>query len=194
MSKANNLTDFLTDIANAIRTKKEYPSTKKINPQDFASKIASITANIDGVVNFILNLENPVSINVTASLQQSNYCKVKDLITTKIYYLNSEDITVSLQTLNSTKTSGEKISFGAYQFTFNDDNDGGVGQNASIGDIFNVNGIFDFTAGVIESDGNVRLITWIDSSLAEGDVYYSNITDLYLFVAGSAAIMIGGAK
>lgn len=42
MSKTNNLTDFLTNEANAIRTKKGYPSTQKINPQNFASEIESI--------------------------------------------------------------------------------------------------------------------------------------------------------
>ena len=40
MAKNNNLTDFLTDVANAIRAKKG--TTAKINPQDFSSEIASI--------------------------------------------------------------------------------------------------------------------------------------------------------
>lgn len=40
MSKANNLTDFLTDTANAIRAKKG--TTAKIDPQDFASEISGI--------------------------------------------------------------------------------------------------------------------------------------------------------
>lgn len=40
MAKTNNLTDFLTDLANAIRTKKGTSGT--INPQDFSSEIASI--------------------------------------------------------------------------------------------------------------------------------------------------------
>lgn len=44
MAKNNNLTDFLTDLAGAIRTKKGYPASQKINPQDFASEIASISA------------------------------------------------------------------------------------------------------------------------------------------------------
>lgn len=42
MSKTNNLTDFLTDEANAIRAKKGYPSSQKINPQDFAQEIETI--------------------------------------------------------------------------------------------------------------------------------------------------------
>lgn len=40
MGKSNNLTDFLTDVADAIRTKKGV--TRKINPQDFAWEISSI--------------------------------------------------------------------------------------------------------------------------------------------------------
>ena len=41
MAKNNNLTDFLTDIADAIRAKKG--TTAKINPQEFSSEIASIS-------------------------------------------------------------------------------------------------------------------------------------------------------
>lgn len=40
MSKNDNLTDLLTDVADAIRAKKG--SSAKINPQDFSSEIASI--------------------------------------------------------------------------------------------------------------------------------------------------------
>lgn len=40
MAKNDNLTDFLTDVADAIREKKG--TTEPINPQDFASEIASI--------------------------------------------------------------------------------------------------------------------------------------------------------
>ena len=40
MAKTDNLTDFLTDIADAIREKKG--TTGAINPQDFSSEIASI--------------------------------------------------------------------------------------------------------------------------------------------------------
>ena len=40
MSKSNNLTDFLTGVANAIRAKKG--TSALINPQDFESEIASI--------------------------------------------------------------------------------------------------------------------------------------------------------
>lgn len=40
MAKNDNLTDFLTDVANAIREKKG--TNEPINPQDFSSEIASI--------------------------------------------------------------------------------------------------------------------------------------------------------
>ena len=40
MSKANNLTDFLADVADAIRAKKE--TSALINPQNFSAEIASI--------------------------------------------------------------------------------------------------------------------------------------------------------
>lgn len=44
MSKGNNLTDFLTDVANAIRNKKG--STATINPQNFSAEIRSIQGDI----------------------------------------------------------------------------------------------------------------------------------------------------
>ena len=48
MSKQNNLTDFLTDVANAIRTKKG--TSLPINPQNFSSEIASISGGGSGDV------------------------------------------------------------------------------------------------------------------------------------------------
>ena len=49
MAKNNNLKDFLTDIANAIREKKG--TTGAINPQDFSSEIASIESGGGAVVS-----------------------------------------------------------------------------------------------------------------------------------------------
>lgn len=46
MAKTDNLTDFLTDIADAIRAKKG--TTNKINPQDFSAEIASISGSGGG--------------------------------------------------------------------------------------------------------------------------------------------------
>ena len=45
MSKQDNLTEFLTGVANAIREKKE--SSELINPQDFEDEIRSIETGID---------------------------------------------------------------------------------------------------------------------------------------------------
>lgn len=45
MAKNNNLTDFLTGVANAIRTKKG--TTDLINPQNFENEIESITTGLD---------------------------------------------------------------------------------------------------------------------------------------------------
>ena len=45
MSKQNNLTDFLTDVANAIRTKKG--TTDLINPQNFSAEIAALSGGLE---------------------------------------------------------------------------------------------------------------------------------------------------
>lgn len=45
MAKNNNLTDFLTDVANAIREKKG--TSALIDPQDFSDEIASISGETD---------------------------------------------------------------------------------------------------------------------------------------------------
>lgn len=51
--KTDNLTDFLTDVADAIREKKG--TTEPINPQDFASEILSMTSgegyNVDDIAS-----------------------------------------------------------------------------------------------------------------------------------------------
>ena len=55
MAKDNNLQDFLTDIADAIREKKG--TTDKINPQNFSNEIKSIQGEtIDG--NYIITKPN----------------------------------------------------------------------------------------------------------------------------------------
>lgn len=45
MSKQNNLTDFLTDVADAIRSKKG--TTDKINPQNFSAEIAALSGGLE---------------------------------------------------------------------------------------------------------------------------------------------------
>ena len=55
MAKNNNLTDYLTDLANSIRSKKG--TTAKINPQDFSSEIS----------NFNLLKAQPKSVSITTN-------------------------------------------------------------------------------------------------------------------------------
>ena len=63
MSKANNLTDFLTDVADAIRTKKG--TSNLINPQDFSSEILSIpTGGGDGTL--------PITVPPVTAISFSN--------------------------------------------------------------------------------------------------------------------------
>jgi hypothetical protein len=50
MSKQNNLTDFLTDVADAIREKKG--TSEKINPQDFSEEIRGIEGGSPFAVDF----------------------------------------------------------------------------------------------------------------------------------------------
>ena len=68
MAKNNNLQDFLTDVANSIRTKTG--TTAQINAQDFSSKIESIetgitpTGTIDITTNGIVDVTNYAKANV----------------------------------------------------------------------------------------------------------------------------------
>ena len=56
MAKNNNLTDFLTDVADAIRAKKG--TTAKINPQDFSSEIASISTGGGGGTSVAVSMSD----------------------------------------------------------------------------------------------------------------------------------------
>ena len=58
MAKSDNLKDFLTDVADAIRAKKG--TSAAINPQDFASEIASIESGGGGMKP---NVKNGVYIH-----------------------------------------------------------------------------------------------------------------------------------
>lgn len=61
MAKTDNLTDFMTDVANAIREKKG--TTDLINPQDFASEIRSIEGgdSDDGGETIVALFENTLT-------------------------------------------------------------------------------------------------------------------------------------
>jgi hypothetical protein len=65
MAKNDNLTDFLTDVANAIRNKKG--TTALINPQDFSSEIASIESEgaVDNGFLGVATLTKPTVFGVS---------------------------------------------------------------------------------------------------------------------------------
>jgi hypothetical protein len=78
MAKNDNLTDFLTDVADAIRAKKG--TTDKINPQNFSAEIASITTGGgdsdmpvigDGKTYLYINIENPDILDTTVTFSQT---------------------------------------------------------------------------------------------------------------------------
>ena len=83
MSKADNLKDFLTDVADAIRAKKG--STNLINPQDFSSEIASLpsgleivdmtetTATIEPNKVYVWGMVESLNITLGASTDESDF-------------------------------------------------------------------------------------------------------------------------
>ena len=89
MAKTNNLTDFLTYLANTIRTKKG--TSALIDPQDFSDEIASISGG-----------DNPLiatsDAEMTALLVSANEGKVvqftgtSSTYTTNAYYVIEETV------------------------------------------------------------------------------------------------------
>lgn len=85
MSKADNLKDFLIDVADAIRLKKG--STELINPQDFSSEIASLsgsggleivdmtetTATIEPNKVYVWGMVESLDITLGASTDESDF-------------------------------------------------------------------------------------------------------------------------
>ena len=83
MSKQNNLTDFLTDVANAIRAKNG--STDLINPQNFSAEIAALsgglevidmtetTATIEPNKVYIWGMVESLDITLGASTDESDF-------------------------------------------------------------------------------------------------------------------------
>lgn len=93
MAKNNNLSDFLTDIANSIRTKKG--TTGTINAQNFSSEIASIetgitpTGSIDITSNGTVDVTNYASANVNVANQNpytaTNATEMAQYLASKYY-------------------------------------------------------------------------------------------------------------
>ena len=65
MAKTDNLSDFLTDVANSIRTKTG--TTDPINAQDFSNKILSYQKKGEKDHNFMLYDINHALMNVVES-------------------------------------------------------------------------------------------------------------------------------
>lgn len=61
MSKTDNLTDFLTDVADAIREKKG--TTEKINPQNFSEEIRGIESG--GNIGYMVDVIDPTAAGVS---------------------------------------------------------------------------------------------------------------------------------
>lgn len=84
MSKENNLTDFLTDLANTLRTQTN--TTATINPQNFSTMISNDLVGKDWVTNHYLPLSGGA---INGDLQISGTTKIDEF---KIYKDNRYNI------------------------------------------------------------------------------------------------------
>ena len=80
MAKTDNLTDFLTNIADAIRTVEG--STNAINPQDFEAKITALKLSVPSEISTDAEME--------AVLTSSNVGKVYKFTGTSDTYTNGD--------------------------------------------------------------------------------------------------------
>lgn len=133
MSKTNNLKDFLTDVADAIRAKKG--TTALINPQDFSSEIASIEGgggkiklpngtkfgysfNLDILVNVdtseIANMSNMFrSLGVT-SLDLASF-DTSSVTTMKEMFMSSGLISINLSSFDTARVTTMHSMFNSCQ-------------------------------------------------------------------------------
>ena len=80
MAKTDNLTDFLTNIADAIRTVEG--STNAINPQDFEAKITALKLSVP--------IEISTDAGIEAVLTSDNVGKVYKFTGTTGTYTNGD--------------------------------------------------------------------------------------------------------
>lgn len=83
MAKNNNLNDFLTDIANSIRTKTG--TTEQINAQNFSDKILSIQTGGENT------LKNLLDVTKSAAFLCSNV--YRESLDGLIQYNDTENVT-----------------------------------------------------------------------------------------------------
>ena len=83
MAKTDNLSDFLTDVANSIRTKTG--TTEQINAQDFSDKILSIQSES--------TLKKLLDTTKSADYLFSNYSGTFESVKNAIQYSDTENVT-----------------------------------------------------------------------------------------------------
>lgn len=98
MSKTNNLNDFLTDIADAIRSKKR--TTGNINAQDFSNEIKSISSSSSSVSK----VEDPTIYDYIVTVLDYD-----GTIIDKIPIMNGESLTIPTAPTHDNLTSVELI-------------------------------------------------------------------------------------
>ena len=142
MAKNDNLKDFLTDVADAIREKKG--TTGKINPQDFASEIASIEGGGGGAEK------------VEALVDDVNFYDYDGTL----LYSYSKDEFLKLRAMPALPTQQGLICQG-WNYTLEDAQD-----------CVSVSGALEIGAMYITDDGKTRLYIRIEDRAAMGVTLY----------------------
>ena len=94
MAKTDNLSDFLTDVANSIRTKTG--TTEQINAQDFSNKILSIQSES--------TLKKLLDTTKSADYLFSNYSGTFGSVKNAIQYSDTENVTSMRYTFSNCRT------------------------------------------------------------------------------------------
>lgn len=115
MAKTDNLTDFLTDLANAIRAK--IGTSGKINPQDFSTLIANISENVGNIDWKAIGYTRGEQVDLAEAPLQTGYDYAKsiqnsyDTSLTTLYRKWKEDTNVVYFPLVDTSNVTNFISF-----------------------------------------------------------------------------------